>query len=1232
MAALLIGGVGLTESALGAQVAPAAAPARHEMVRGTVTDSTGKAIAGADVIATRAPDRAYKATRTDATGHYLIDWPDGTGDYLVHIAAIGFDSFRKRITATSVSTGVASNDTILTVDAQLKATGPQTLAPVVSTAARAKPTRDPPPMGDPGSNDQTTSGINGVVPPGQAGDLGAIAGTIPGVLTTADGPSVLGLGASQNSTTLNGMAFPGADIPRDASTRVRISTSMYDPARGWFSGANTNVELGPGNIFSTRRSHITLDAPALQYSDPVSSRLGQRFTNAQLSLGGDGELIPDRWYYNYGLQGGRRSADPASLFTAGTDLLRNAGVSSDSVARLRMLMAAAGIPFAPGGAPTAANTDNLSFLGRLDHKPYDAATLGAAQSTWGMTGYGKLGRVSRANATPIGTETHEATNTQTIGMVQADYSAYFGPDYLAFARSGVTYAHNQSSPYLALPGAEVLVRSDFAGDDGGVSPLLFGGASGSGTDVKQESWETSADLQFFAKGTPRHRVKVSGDVRLDHYDQDNTANRLGSFLYNSLGDVAANTPSSFSRVLNAPRTRGGEWNGFLAASDLYRATPAWQFLYGARLEGNAFTASPAYNPQVDSLFGARTDEAPQSIHVSPRFGFTYNRSGQVRMAVIGNPVGRFTSGSSGVLRGGVGEFRSLTAPALLSGATAATGLPNGLARISCIGGAVPAPDWAAYAANSAAIPTTCKDGTTGNFSDAAPAVQLLAPGYSPPRSWRGNLSWYSNLLGLNYTLEGLYSLNLNQPGSVDLNFAGDPRFTLAGENRPMFVAPSDIVPATGLVASSGSRIASAFGRVVENRGDGQSVSKQATLTVSPDLMRRLGQSSYFQVGYTLSSIRARVRGMDGTTFGDPRTREWMRGNLDARHQIVMQAGSTFGPISATLVGRAQSGLPFTPIVGSDINGDGLANDRAFIPDPNSVDDASLRSGLRGLLASPQSSVRDCLAHQLGAAAGANSCETPWTATLNAQIGIAGNGRFLSRRATVNLALINVLGGADQLLHGGNNLHGWGTMAAPDPVLFTVTGYDAAAGHFLYAVNPRFGSTRPTATTARAPFQLTVDVSVDIGKALEAQQVDRWLSPGRTQPGLRATSAELQRRFARNVPDLYRVILQQSDSLLLTPGQVESLTQAEGAYQTHISQHWATLSDRFAALPDHFNSKDAAKQLDDAINDAWVLTRDDLQRTLRAILTPVQMNLVPGPVHTLVKTTGPVRMRLFIVGG
>ena len=198
----------------------------HDIIRGTVTSDSGKAVVGADVIVTRAPDRAFESTKTDDGGHYTVEWADGTGDYLVHVSAVGFETFRKRVTRTGV-------DSIFVVDVKLSSGQAQVLAPVVTRASKPKPARNQGIGTDVGASQQLSGGVTGAVSPDQAGDLSALAGTIPGVMLTPDGGiSVLGLGSAQNSTTFNGMAFPGADVPRDASTRVRVTQSSYDPSRG----------------------------------------------------------------------------------------------------------------------------------------------------------------------------------------------------------------------------------------------------------------------------------------------------------------------------------------------------------------------------------------------------------------------------------------------------------------------------------------------------------------------------------------------------------------------------------------------------------------------------------------------------------------------------------------------------------------------------------------------------------------------------------------------------------------------------------------------------------------------------------------------------------------------------------------------------------------------------------------------------------------------------------------
>jgi hypothetical protein len=1201
---------------------PCAAQTHHDTIRGTVTTDSGKVLAGADIIITMAPDRLSRATATDSAGHYSMEFANGTGDYLVHISATGYSTFRKRVTRIG-------SDSLFTVDAKLAAAGVQQLAAVKVEARKKQPPSREPLFGlETGASETLAGGVNGAVSPDQAGDLAAIGATIPGVASTPSGLSVGGLGG-QNSTTINGMAFAGTDIPRDAQTTVRVSSSTYDPARGWFGGLNENVELSSGSLFATRRAHVTLDAPALQYTDPVSARMGQRFTNVIASFGGAGAVDDDKFVYNYGLQAGRRGADAVSLSNAAPDLLQHAGVSADSAARLFNVLSAAGVPLRNGAVPPSHIMQNASFIARIDHAPYNWNSFQPARTSWGLLAYGKLASDNAAAISPTAVAAHGASTSQGIGMLQALFSTYLHGDYLNEERSGFTFSRNRSTPYVALPDGTVLVGSSFPDGTGGLTSLGFGGNSAMLNDTRRWTWETTSMTQFYAHGRDTHRVKLDADSRVDGITQKANTNSLGSFSFNSLGALAANQPSSFTRSLNAPTLHGSVWNGYIALGDLWRKSSTLQVMYGARLEANRYLSAPEFNPAVQSAFGLRTDHAPNTVHLSPRIGFTWIRKPRGD-GITFNRIGEFHIGPTSYVRGGIGEFRNILPANLLTNASVATGLPNGLQSLTCVGAATPIPDWSQYLADPASIPAQCLGGATPVFTDAAPSVQLFDPGYTAPRSWRGNLAYSSSYKLLTYSIEGLYSLNLNQPGRTDVNFANTPRFTLADEGRPVFVDPASIVPTSGALSTVQARVSPLFGHVIDNVSTLTSRSKQVTLSLSPELS---GISNwFFGINYTLADTRARESGFDGATFGTPVAREWARGDLDVRHQLLLQGGYTFRRVALTFFGRLQSGLPFTPMVGGDVNGDGLANDRAFIFNPATSTDASLTSATRTLLANSSPSVRDCLARQMDRAAGRNSCEGPWTTSLNAQLSYSGKLPITNQYGSISLALSNPLGGLDQLLHGANHLRGWGTPAFPDPVLYRPTAFDPGTDRFSYAVNPRFGNTRPSNTLLRVPFRVSIDVSLSVGRPLPQQILNRWLKPGRNgRKGPRLSVAELKRRYARNVPDPYASILEESDSLLLSRDQAEALQKADTAYRQHIDSVWTALSEYLASLGDDYDPTEALKKQEAAVDEGWEISRLDVQRTLPKILSPIQLKLLPGIPALLYKAKEKIQIRMFQLG-
>lgn len=1202
----------------------------RDVIRGRVTTDSGLAIAGANVAVTMAPDRVTQFDTTDPDGRYDVVYEKGTGDYLVHIAFPGRQTFRKRITRVG-------SDSVFSVDAVMKATAAaQQLAPVRVQATRSRANRDgssPFRIAGVGAAEQTPGGVNGFVAPDLIANVEAVVASLPGVnAVPGGGVSVLGLAPGQNSVTVNGLAFAGGSVPRGARTSTQVSTSTYDPARGGFSGAQTRVSLAPGSITTTRQAFVTLDAPQLQAADRVARRAGNTFTAADINLGTDGATNMDRWVYNTGIEYKRQLSDVTSLLTADAELLQRFGVARDSVARLLSTLNALGIPATAGGIPTSRVTDHASFMGRLDRPMFDYSTFTPLNTTWGLSGYANWTRRGALSLIPTVTPAHGGESRQINAGGQYLYSAYFGKlrDQLTELRTGVSVTRSENDPYLRLPDGRLLLSSSLANGTNGIASLGFAGNSALESRNQTRTWQTTSETHFFWKGRAAHRGKLYVESRLDDYFQQSAANRFGSFGFNSIADLEANRPASFSRTLFAPARTGGQWAGALALSDQWRKSDRFTLLYGARAEANRFTGVPAHNPQIETIFGARTDHAPNGWRVSPRIGFNWLATRTARQAGSSgyfSSLGGFSSMPRGVLRGGIGEFRQYLEPALLADASTATGLPNSVQQITCLGPAVPVPDWQNWFAGLSSLPTSCVGPPTIlRFADASPAVQLFDRDFKPSRSWRGNISWGSAIKKVMYSVDAIYSLNLDQPSSVDLNFDAAPEFGLASElARPVFVPESSIVASSGVVAAAAARRNASFASVMSRRSDLRGWARQLSVRARPGT-GFIGSRYVIDGTYTLTQTRTQARGFDGAAFGDPSAITWARSDYAPTHEIYLQAGYAMRWFAITAAGKVSSGLPYTPMVGSDINGDGLANDRAFVHTSGTAGDAALVQGMQTLPASTSGNARDCLAAQSGRVAARNSCEGPWFATMN--MSLSPSYRLTQkvkalRRASVTLNFSNPLAGVDQLLHG-DKLHGWGAQPFPDRVLYYVRGYDSVANRYRYEVNPRFGDTRARSHSFRDPFRVTLDVRLDFSRDREAQQLDRILNPGRLgNPGKKLDEAAIVKRYCGNLPKWYDEIIAQTDSLLLTRDQVEALRSAGADYTVRIMTHWGAWAKEMAGVPDRFSSTDLLKRQNKVINDGWEIARQDAQRVLPTILTPMQLKLLPGNAGTLFNAKEPL---------
>lgn len=1176
--------------------APVAAQ-QTDVIRGRVTGPDNRPIEGVQVTATSVSGAVNRTARTNNDGRFTITFPGGDGDYIVTMNRIGYTQRRFQVKRTA-------DQDILVADAKMNLAA-QDLDAVVVQGERARVNRNST-VPDVGGTERpiNTSALTAE----QQGDLAAMAASLPGVtlIPGADGDpsgfSVLGLTADQNNTTLNGLDFGGSNLPRDAGITSSLVTAPYDVSRGGFSGGQMNVRTRSGTNFKTRTGSLNLDSPSLQWTDPAARDLAQQYTNLSLGGGFAGPLAYDQTFYNLSYQLGRNARDFQTLLNTGSRGLQAAGVAQDSVGRLLSILGQQQIPTTTGGIPNDRLVDQGSIFGAIDWAP-PSSTTGQA---FNLTFNGGWNRQDPQFGGVTDLPGRSGDRMSWNGGLQARHTSFIGY-FLSETSMGFNGSRNESSPYLTLPAGSVRVNSDFADGTSGVRSLGFGGSPSASTSGSTLNMSFNNALSWFSMDN-KHRFKLTTELRRDGYSQDQTTNRLGTFTYNSLVDLEANTPASYTRALS-PRTReGNQVVGAVSLGDSYRLNPNFQLQYGVRVDGNRFGATPDRNTQIEQTFGVRNDEVPNRLYISPRIGFSWTVGTAATVAAFDGAV----RGPRAVVRGGIGMFQNAPGTQLIGNAIDNTGLPTGVQQLTCVGTATPIPDWDLYLTNPSATPTTCADGSVGTpFANSAPNVSLFDKDYQSQKSLRSNLSWNGAILSNRFmaNLEGTYSRNTNQASSLDLNFNPEVRFMLPDENgRPVFVQPSSIVPTTGSIASGAGRKTDLFSRVTQQRSDLTSESKQVTLRLSP-----LSFSTRFSwnVAYVVSDVKDQFRGFS-STVGNPLDIQSGRSAFNSRHQISYSFGyNFFDVLRVNWNGSLRSGVPYTPTIIGDVNGDGYSNDRAFIFDPAQTADQALASQMQQLIDASSGGAKDCLLRQLGQLAGRSSCLGPWTQSAVLSISFNPVKVWMPQRTSISLQVYNPLGAADLMFNDDDNLRGWGQIRTPEQALLYVRGFDPVTQRYRYEVNQRFGATTPALSATRNPVRVTAMIRVDLGPSREWQNLAMQLDRGRTLRGNKAPEAMLKAMYGSGgVPNPMATILRQADTLKLTGVQADSLATMNRSYVIRLDSIWSPVAKQFAALPDTYDKKD--------VQDRFVAARKasvdlllKLSPVIKQLLTQDQLRKLPS---------------------
>ncbi|MFL5540213.1 MAG: carboxypeptidase regulatory-like domain-containing protein [Longimicrobiaceae bacterium] len=1154
-------------------------------ILGTVNGPGGTPLAGARIQVTNERGETAEA-RSDASGRYRLVLPARGAAYVVSAEAPDINPVTRLVRAPA---GAAE----LRVDLPMLSRA-IALRPVVARVRRlsvAAATEDLP-----GESGGWSSGLELQREPLGSDDLADLLGAAPGVARTAAaggaGLSIAGQPADQTRYTVDGgEGSPGA-VPREALRDVAVRTGSFDAGRGRFTGGEVALRTqGGGNAWGAT---LRLDRrdPRLQYGD-APGPLRSRTTVSALDAGGGGPLVRDR-LFAFGALSLRRSEAPARLLEeAGAAGLRALGVSPDSVARFLALTS--GVRPAAAGADTRGSSLSTGLL-RLDAVLSKAHTL-----TLRLNGQSSLFRDDGSGWALAGTGS-ELRGSTVGGLAMLASGGARVANELRVNASRTSRTASADDP---APGGIVSVASQADGETT-LASLRFAGGLFGDARTRLGTFEV-ADQLVLTSADRSHRARLGGELSSQEERALPRASP-GSFYFSSLADLQAGRPALFTRSFDTAERSARLRRAAFFATDRWRGSGVALNL-GARAERAWVDRPAAVNPEVAARFGAAPGAVPSRWLLSPRGGFGFSAH------LPWDASGKQTS-----VEGGFGDFVGVLPLSSLASALAETGLPAA-AELSCAGASAPTPDWAAYRADPTSIPTACLDGAPAFASLLAPAT-LFAPGFSLPRVRRGTLSTRAVLLrNMAFDLDLSLVRGVNLPVARDRNLRETPAFANSWEGgRAVYVPAGAIDAATGAVSATASRRYGDLGVVREVAADGRS----RTLQFGAKVFRPLG-NSLVQAGYTWTDARERVGPLDAPGGGEASAGAdafglvWGPAAYTPRHvfNLYFHRPVSRGRFMLGVVARLSSGTPFTPRVAGDVNGDGVANDRAFVFDPDAGGLAGEvpREAMRGLLDDAPGNVRGCLRAQLGRIAAPNSCRTPWSPSLdlNGQVHLGPRirGDFL-RRATLWISAQNVTAGLDYLLHGPERLHGWGQLPAVDPTLLSVRGFDPATRRFVYDVNERFGRPARGGVLGRIPFSLSLQVRVVLGNDQVRSAALREMGSDDAGP---LTPARLRLFLVQqwtNVPA--EALLQDAPRrLFLTPEQAARLQSAADSVVARREPVLREMVELLTGL--HRYDARTIDRLGELRREAVAQRRAGADAA-RAVLTPEQWAKLPGSLRTL----------------
>ena len=964
---------------------------------GTVTDSAGQPIDGAQVQVRNPLTGANVGVTARSSGLYTIQGLEPNNDYVITIRAIGYAPVTRN--GIQVSLGQARREDF-TLARQVAQLGEVVVTAGVSdNVINVNKTGTSTTISDSALRRMPTLNRN----------FADFVQAVPQVSTTTGYLSGGGVNLRQNSIQIDGAqsgdlfglgttgqagASAGAkSIPLDAVKEYQVLLSPFDVRQGSFGGLLINAVTKSGtNEFHGGLYGYTRDQ-SLTRTQPYLTDFSQQQYGGTIG----GPILKDKLFFFVSAEA-QELQSPASGTYLGATAPIAPFVSQASIDQLaNVLSSKYGFTNPGSGERVQRENPNRNLFVRVDgNLPYNTRLV--LRHNYAKADNAVFSRSLPSTSSPNfnltsnGYDLSNKTNSSVAELLTTLQNGIFN-EFIA------NYSTTKDFRTTPVRYPQLTIRGIPRTDTTGTANFVVGTeASSQGNSLDQRTIEFTDNVTIpFGS----HSVTIGGKALLYRSINLFAQNSIGSWTFNSLDDLNNGVASAY--VVSSPAPTD-PFNGLATvkattysayASDTWQATPTLSLNLGVRLDKPTFSDYPPFNQEVLTDYNRSTNVVAHNAQISPRFGFNWD--------ITGDKMNQ--------LRGGVGSFSGPTPFVYLSNAFGNSGL-SGYSSISCNGAAITNSTTTSLlvpafsTATAANPPLACKDGTRPNGTtapgaaisgpSAGAAVNTVDPDFKNPKYLKASLGYDHRFAGgFVATLEGLYTRSQNAAFYQNLALSGPQGTDVNG--RTLY----------GILTASGSTPTTTGPRtqvldVTNSSGD-------YTYNITAQLQKSFTTNFDMSLAYTYQQARdvaSITSSTAGSNFryqrdvsGDLLDKTVTRSKYDQPHRIIAGGSYRFPSYTdVSFVYSAGSGAPFDFVYGrlsgttGDLNADGQSqNDLMYVPtdatNPNEIlfqnynsTDPAKKAVADASAAAFEQFISDneCLDSQRGSIMERNSCRNPWT--------------------------------------------------------------------------------------------------------------------------------------------------------------------------------------------------------------------------------------------------------------